>query len=141
MYILDLVEAIINQIQIASHCQELLHFYFIEYKKSEDKTFIELMDIQQDILDNSIKIRRDMMEQLKMEGWDEKMWCSVKHAFAAYWFSLEVHYAKPDNFAYKFLAQQTYEQMITILSLFVWVPEIVTCWRCLCDQLIEKNAW
>ena len=140
MYVLDLVEAITNQIQFASHCQELLHFYYTEYNKNEDKLFIWLMEIQQDLLDNSIIIRRRMMERLKTETTDEKMRCSLKHAISAYWFALETHYANPDDFEYKYLAQLTYEQMMKCLSIFMWLPEIVTCWRCLCDQILEKNG-
>ena len=141
MYVLDLVEAIINQIQFASHCQVLLHFYFTEYQKDKDQIFIDLMDIQQDLLDSSIKLLRDMMNRLKTDTTDEKMWCSLKHSMATYWFALEVHYANPEDFWYKFLTQQAYEQMVSVLSIFMWLPEIVTCWRCLCDQIIEKNGW
>lgn len=141
MYVLDLVEAIINQIQLASHCQELLHFYFTEFKKEEDKKFLELMDIQQELLDDSLIMRREMMNRLKTETSDVKYWCSLKHAMSAYWFSLEVHYANPDDFQFKYMAQKTYEQMMIVLSLFMGLPEIVTCWRCLCDQIIEKNGW
>lgn len=81
-----------------------------------------------------------MMEKLKTENSDHNSWCSMKHAMATYWFMLEVHYANPEDLQFKYLAQQAYEHMVTILSIFLWVPEIVTCWRCLCDQLIEKDA-
>lgn len=84
MYILDLIEAIINQIQFASHCQELLHYYFTEYQKLQDPLLMDVMDTQQELLDSSIKIRRDMMERLKTENGDEKMWCSLKHALSSY---------------------------------------------------------
>jgi tRNA A37 threonylcarbamoyladenosine dehydratase len=84
MYVLDLIEAITNQIQLASHCQELLHYYFIEYQKKQDPLLIEYMDIQQELLDDSIEIRRRMMNKLKTENSDEKMWCTLKHAISAY---------------------------------------------------------
>ena len=119
MYILDLIEAIINQIQLASHCQELLHFYYTEYQAKKDTTLLSLMDIQQELLDNSIEIRRGMMKKLETESTDKKMWCSVKHSLSAYGFALEVLYANPEDFEFKYLAQQTYEQLMKILSLFI----------------------
>ena len=140
MYVLDLVEAIINQIQFASHCQELLHFYYTEYNKENNPVFIWLMDIQTDLLEKSIKLRRDMMEKLKTDNTDKMMRCSLKHAMATYGFALEVHYANPEDLPYRHLAQQAYEQMIMVLSIFLWVPEIVTCGRCLCDQITEQKA-
>jgi len=141
MYILDLVEAIINQIQLASHCQELLHFYSAELQRTTDDVYWWMMDIQQDLLDKAVDMRRVMMEKLKTENSDEKMWCSLKHALSAYWFMLEVSYANKTDLAYKILAHQAYEQLMKVLSIFMWLDEIVTCGRCLCDQITEDANW
>jgi hypothetical protein len=57
-WVMDLIEAIINQIQLASHLQEL-----IDFEESDNL-------VNKFLLDQSVKLRRDMMSQLPVENQD-----------------------------------------------------------------------
>lgn len=146
-YILDLVEVIINQIQMSSHLQELINVSSIDMKSyidegkhdealTENKKYIEYKYL----LEDSIKIRRDSMEKLMKEfKGNYKYRCLFKHSLSSYWFMTEVQYAT--KWTYDTLQQDCYEQMIKIISMFLELDEIVTCWRCAMDMLEDKMAY
>jgi len=69
-WVMDLIEAIINQIQLASHLQEL-----IDFEESDNL-------VNKFLLDQSVKLRRDMMSQLPVENQDYR--CALKHALASW---------------------------------------------------------
>ena len=80
----DAIEYLFNQIAIASHCQELINNKYIDYETEVDDILAagiknEISDLEE-LLKISVKMRRDMMLQIKSE-WDcnHEMWCLVKH--------------------------------------------------------------
>lgn len=87
--ILDSIELISNQIALASHCQELINTYTIDYEKekyqSEKDKIIKKIDQQFSILTKSIDMRRELTNQIKSEfDTEPKLWCSFKHGIASY---------------------------------------------------------
>jgi hypothetical protein len=87
--ILDSIETLINLIALCSHSQELLNTYVYDHKESTDAKKREelegLIDIQYQILNDTIDMRRDLTSQIKLEfDSNEKMRCSFKHAIAMY---------------------------------------------------------
>ena len=137
-YIYDLMEAITNQIQIASHLQELITNDRSDFNIDKDnKEILSRISINAMLLEQSISIRRDMMKKLEQEfSSDHKYWCLFKHALASRWFSLEVTYANND---YVTISQRVSEQMFMIVSQFLWT-KLTNCWRCLLDSISNNNV-
>lgn len=142
--IIDSIEFLSNQIALASHCQELIHNYISEINleattDTQKDELIKKIDQQKSILESAIDMRRNFTKKLfnSISGWDHKMRCSFKHAVASYWYSVELRYANMWDFDYEVMCQNAYEQLISVASLFFWLDDIVTCWRCLVDQLKE----
>lgn len=143
---LDAIELITNQIALTSHCQELINTYSIDYEKehyqsNKEKIAVKI-DQQFEIMSKAIDMRRELTNQIKEEfDTEPKMRCSFKHAVAAYGFATELAYAYKDTdkapFYQKF-QQQSYEQLMKVASLFLWLEEILSCGRCLLEALQAK---
>lgn len=152
-WIIDAINFIQEQIALASHCQELIHYYDNEIANLEPESHdidptspnnpILKRWVQQDILDSVNHQRRSMMKMIEESfQWNHLHRCQLKHAIASYQFATEVLYAQPnDGIAYKkfeHIQKMAYENMIGVLSLFTNQEEFVTCWRCLDDMLSGK---
>lgn len=142
-WLLDSIMFCIEQIALVSHLQENINVYVIDLQTTEDKEekqkLMEKIQQQQEIRDNAIQQRRDMMSYIESEfDCDKHLWCCLKHAIAAYGYSTEVFYAWTSTLP---LQQEAYKNMISVLSLFVW-EEMVQCSRCLQDALdSNKTKW
>lgn len=144
-WLIDAVNLICEEIALVSHCQELINSYKFDMENAESweeiTKIMRKLEDQEDIMHSAINTRRSVMSVIYEEyKWDHNMRCSLKHAIWAYQFATECLYANPNSWTLKNLQQKCYEDMISILSLFCWIDEMVTCSRCLQDELdANKN--
>jgi hypothetical protein len=133
-HILDQVELIGNQIALWSHLQELIFSIENDIKYKDGDTEQEKMKIIQlkSLLKWSTDDRRFAMRNLW--EWDKNYWCALKHAIAMYQFSTEVYQATEAEGDLE-IQKSSYSKMIMILSLYLWLDEVVLCGRCLSDKL------
>lgn len=143
-WIIDAINFIQEQIALASHCQELIHYYESKINETTDREVqqLHLLNrwIQQQILDSAMQARRTMMKVIQEKYKGNHLYrCQLKHAIAAYQFATEVMYANVDCWEFTRMQSMAYENMIGVLSLFTNQEEFVTCWRCLDDMLYSKK--
>lgn len=146
--VIDLVEVIKEQLAIYSHLQEL-------YKEVVDNInavidswanadYIEELRLEAFRLRNDIKDvyerRRNTMAELKKLAikYDKKCHCLLKHAIKEWGIAEEVWNTDMDNETYEALMLDAENYMYKVLSQYLWT-EIVTCWRCLTDELLPSN--
>ena len=138
--VLDAVELIANQIAIGSHCQELINEYITDYELEPSEELKQKIINQENILAQSISMRRMVMENLLeiFESSDKNMRCTFKHAVASYMFATECVQAAT-SICRSDVQQKAYLQMIQVLSMFLGVePQL--CGRCLQDILSGKQC-
>ena len=84
--IMDAIELATNQIQLASHLQELIDFDYsdLEVEENDDKRTKIIERIQKNnlMLQHAVSLRRDVMShiQAKVENFDQDYRCAFKHA-------------------------------------------------------------
>lgn len=149
-FIIDAIEFITNQIWLTSHYQEIIFSLQqeIEELPVQDSATIAEISLQIDeieqLLSNSISLRRDMMTEIWSQYPNRKeMRCAVKHVIANYGYSCELYYANlasPSRSFYRKNMINSYRQMIATVSLWLWLDWIEICWRCMADAL-ESQGW
>lgn len=138
----EVIELIANLIASYSHHNEIAHSLddeIIELDEANKDVPIELTEKVQwhyDKMEQLLKDRRKAMQVLKWmaKNVDNEMWCLVKHSIACYQFSQELLNTNMNDVDYIELADNAYRYMYECISKFLWV-ELVTCWRCLKDEL------
>lgn len=142
--VVDIVEMIKEQLAIYSHLQEL-------YKEVVDNIDLAIRhwasDTQINELTNEATMlrkeiedvynrRQKTMAELKKLAinYDRKIHCLLKHAIKEWWIAEEVWNTDKDNEAYESLMLAAEHFMYKVLSRYLGT-EIVTCWRCLADEL------
>lgn len=142
--VVDIVEMIKEQLAIYSHLQEL-------YKEVVDnidnaisnwasENQINALTTEAQNLRNNIKDsyarRQQAMAMLRSQAvkYDRKCHCLLKHAIKEWWIAEEVWNTDKDNDTYEALMLAAENYMYKVLSQYLGT-EIVTCWRCLADEL------
>lgn len=145
-YLFDAIELLQNSIAICSHAQELINVYNVDYSTAEDeeaKEIYEKIQEQTEILGDALTFRREIQKQIFSEwDWDHKVWCQFKHAVALHGYAVECWYANLENDSAPFWSikmQEAYELMVKVMSKFLGADEMVTCGRCLLDQLNDAK--
>lgn len=143
--ILDTIDLISNLASVPSHSQEVLRELRKEFEITgldETKENIEILEILE--LD-SLKLRRDIMTQIleELDG-DSKYWCLMKHLIVSYGLSqelLQANYSNKSEEKYKNFTDRSFQLLLVGLKLFLKLPEIPTCSRCLSDatQSIKQS--
>ena len=138
----ELIELIANLIASYSHHSELYNSLQSDLVHPELYTDGQIDDMQQQSfwhytkMESLLEERRLAMRKLKEMAieCDDHMRCLVKHSIASYQFSQEVLNTNMSDLDYVHLAETAYQYMYECISKFLWV-EIVTCARCLQDEL------
>ena len=138
----ELIELIANLIAGYSHHSELYNSIQSDLVHPELFTEWQIEQMQEDSIwhygkmTSLLEERRLAMRKLKSMAveCDDHMWCLVKHAIASYQFSQEILNTNMDDLDYIHIAETAYRYMYECISKFLWV-EIVTCARCLQDEL------
>ena len=138
--VFDLVEAIFHEIAFQSHCNENLHDTMNDIESTSD--IWELTKLNENaeeinwLLNDSIQLRRDLMNKLK-EQYVTNMnyWCALKHSIASWWYINECF--QTDTSYARLLKRET-DKMISTLAKFLWI-DITNCMRCLWDSLLNYN--
>lgn len=141
----ELIELIANLIASYSHHNELYNSIQSDMEHKELFDEEELRKMEQDSVWHAMKMeslleeRRLAMRKLKEMAvdCDDKMRCLTKHSIASYQFSQELWNSDVDNLDYLHLAETSYQYMYECVSKFLGVT-LVTCARCLEDELAEK---
>lgn len=145
--VIDLVEVIKEQLAIYSHLQELYKEVVdnIESWMANWASENYLNELQQKAtelhkeLKHVYNRRQQSMNELKKlaKTYDHKARCLTKHAIKEWGIAEEVWNTDMDNLIYEQLMLDAETFMYKCLSTFLWT-EIVTCWRCLSDELDNK---
>lgn len=141
----ELIELIANLIASYSHHNELYNSIQSDLMDPELYTISQREEMEDESIWHYNKMtslleeRRLAMRKLKAMAvnCDDKMRCLVKHSIASYQFSQELLNTNMDDLDYIHLAETAYRYMYECISKFLWV-EIVTCGRCLQDELADK---
>ena len=139
--VFDLVEAIFHEIAFQSHCNENIHNRMGDIKATNDDKEIrrlnsEIIELSY-LLNESIQIRRDMMNKLKEQyGWNMEFWCTLKHAIASRWYINECFQS---DTLYAMLLKRETDKMVSILAKFLKM-DITNCMRCLWDSILNNNT-
>ena len=144
--VVELIEVIANQIASYSHHYEIYNslqsdlldrdqFPEEEVERMEEESSYHLFEMQK-----LTEQRRKTMRMLKEKAVDynEQRHCLVKHAIATYQFAQEVLATDINNADYIQLAEEASRYMYKCVSKYLWV-DVVTCWRCLADELAENK--
>lgn len=142
----ELIELIANLIASYSHHNELYNSLQSDLEHLDLFTDEQVGEMQKDSMRHYEKMtslleeRREAMRKLKEEAveCDDHLRCLVKHSIASYQFSQEVLNTNMDDVVYTHLAEAAYQYMYECVSKFLWV-DLVTCWRCLQDELNLKK--
>lgn len=142
----ELIELIANLIASYSHHNELCNSIQSDLKHPELFTDEQIGQMIEDSkrhyekMTSLLEERRLAMRKLKEEAveCDDHLWCIIKHSIASYQFSQEILNVDMDNIDYVHLAEAAYQYMYECISKFLWV-DLVTCWRCLQDELDLKK--
>lgn len=133
-FILDLVEAIANEITFLSHCNENITGLVQLWTEIDDKDKEDLDDLYY-LRDQSLDNRRYLMTMLKDNvKWNMKYWCMLKHAIASWAFITEVEQA---DFTYHTALIRETEKMAMVLSKFTGIA-MTNCLRCFNDAMFTK---
>lgn len=142
----EVIELIANLIAAYSHHNELYNSLQTEiahpdqYSWDSINAMIEESQWHYNKMSSLLEERRKAMRQLKAMARqaDDTMRCIVKHSIACYQFSQELLNTDMDNMDYIELAEHANVYMYECISKFLWV-ELVTCGRCLNDELSDLN--
>lgn len=127
--IIDAIEFIANQISLASHYQEII--FSLQQEAEElpvkDAAAVAEISLQMDeveqLLANSIALRRDMMSEIAAQYPHRKeLRCAVKHVIGNYGYACELYYANLNTTSrgfYKKSLINSYRQMIATVSLWL----------------------
>lgn len=146
--VVDLIEMIKEQLAIYSHLQELYKEVIdnidaaVSSWASEDyidELRTEALHIRNNIIDAYNRRQKAMAELKKLAvKYDRKCHCLLKHAIKERGIAEEVWNTDKDNDVYEALMLAAENYMYKVLSQYLWT-EIVTCWRCLTDELLPSN--
>ena len=139
----ELIELIANLIASYSHHNELYNSLQSDLERLDIFTDEQIAQMENDSewhynkMESLLEERRLAMRKLKEMAieCDDHMWCLVKHAIASYQFSQELLNTKMDDLDYIYLAETAYQYMYECVSKFLWIKTLVTCARCLEDEL------
>jgi len=139
----ELIELIANLIASYSHHNELYNSLQVDLNNRKIFSEDEAADLEEQSIWHETKMeslleeRRLAMRKLKEMAieCDDHMRCLVKHAIASYQFSQELLNTKMDDLDYIHLAETAYQYMYECVSKFLWIKTLVTCARCLEDEL------
>lgn len=147
--VIDLVELIKEDLAIYSHLQELYKEVNDELNNAERNWLwqeeINALQSKGIVLWGELKEiykqRQNAMQELKKlaVNYDKEMWCLVKHSIKMWWMAEEVWNTDMNNIDYENLMIGAEDYMYRVLSRFLWT-EIVTCWRCLLDEMRKSDA-
>lgn len=142
--VVDLVEVIKEQQAIYSHLQELYKEVVDNIDAATaswasqdyiDELVLEARSLRRDIIDAYDRRQKAMAELKKLAiNYDRKCHCLLKHAIKEWGIAEEVWNTDKDNDVYEALMLDAENYMYKVLSKYLWT-EIVTCWRCLADEL------
>lgn len=138
----EVIELIANLIASASHHYELYMSLQTDishtelYTQEQVNQMVEESNWHYNKMLELIEERRKAMRVLKWmaKECDDKLWCICKHSIANYQFSQELRHSDMSNMDYMELAEKASQYMYECISKFLWV-KLVTCWRCLKDEL------
>lgn len=144
--VVELIEVIANQIASYSHHYEIYNslqsdlldrdqFPEEEVERMEEESSYHSFEMQK-----LTEQRRKTMRMLKEMAVDynEQRWCITKHSIATYQFAQEVLATDMNNEDYIQLAEEASRYMYKCVSKLLWI-DIVTCGRCLQDELSEQS--
>ncbi len=146
--VVDLVEMIKEELAIYSHLQELYKEVVDNIDKAnEDNADDEILGSLikeawelKDKIKNAYSRRQKAMNELKWLAinYNHKAWCLVKHSIKEWWIAEEVWNTDMNNLVYEEIMLDAESFCYKCLSLFLGT-EIVTCLRCLTDELLSYN--
>ncbi len=132
-WLIDAVEYIWQLLAYTSHMQEIIDWYW----ENEDITIEDFQFAVQEV-QVATRQRREMMQVImQVFEWNDKYRCAVKHSIFAYTLSTEILYSDMNNKVFAEAQKTSSERMYKTISKFIWT-EIVTCGRCLSDQIEKK---
>lgn len=133
-YLIDLIELIWNDIALLSHYQELMN----SYEKEDMTEYQELYEKSIEVLDRRRECMK-LLETITNKPVNQQYRCIVKHSISSYQFATECLYADINNTKIREIQQRAYETMIENMCKYLWIDEIVSCWRCMTDKLLDHN--
>lgn len=134
-WLIDSVEYIGQLLAYSSHMQEIVDWYW-----ENDDISIEDFQFAISEVQRTTVARREMM-QVIMDTfwWNDKYWCALKHSIFAYTLATELLYSDMNNKSFAEAQKMASERMYKVISKFIWT-EVVTCGRCLSDQIDKKTS-
>lgn len=144
--VVELIEVIANQIASYSHHYELYNSIETDLMDSDQFPAEEVEKMQEESnfhyyeMQKLTEQRRSAMRLLR-DLWpspDNQWHCIVKHAIASYQFTQELLATDFENEDYIKLAEMASQYMYSCVSKYLWI-DIVTCGRCLADELAENK--
>jgi len=134
-WLIDAVEYIGKLLAYSSHMQELVDWYWENPDITIDDFQFAIAEVQRATVS-----RREMM-QVIMDTFsgNDKYWCAVKHSIFAYTLATELLYSDMNNKTFAESQKMASDRMYKTISKFIWT-EVVTCWRCLSDQVDKKET-
>lgn len=142
--VVDLVECIKEQLAIYSHLQELYKEIVDDIDKAVsdwvgdgyiNELTTKAQSLKYEIKDCYTRRQKAMQELKKLaKDYDQEMHCLLKHAIKEWWIAEEVWNTDMDNEVYESLMLDAENFMYKVLSRYLWT-DIVTCWRCILDEL------
>lgn len=142
----EAIELIANQIASFSHHREIYNSLETDLAHPELFTEEQIEEKQSEAYWHFEKLislteeRRKTMRALKSmaRNANDELRCIVKHSIWSYQFAQELLATDFNNIDYIELAEKASQYMYECISKFLWI-EIVTCWRCLSDELAWEN--
>lgn len=138
----EVIELIANLIASFSHHWEIYNSLETDLAHPELFTEEQIEEKQNEAYWHFEKLmslteeRRKAMRVLKSMARtaNDELWCITKHSIASYQFAQELLATDFNNMDYIELAEKASQYMYECVSKFLWV-DIVTCGRCLSDEL------
>lgn len=133
-WLIDAIEYIWQLLAYCSHLQEIVDSFW-----ENDVISIEDYQLAIDWIKSATADRRQMMQKIMDDyNGNNKLWCAVKHSIFAYTLATELLYADMNNDTFRQTQKSAAIRMYNTVSAFIWT-EVVSCWRCLSEQIDEKN--
>jgi hypothetical protein len=134
-WLIDSIEYIWQLLAYCSHLQELVDSYW-----ENDEITIEDYQFAIEWIKSATVDRRQMMQKI-MDDYkgNNKLWCAVKHSIFAYTLATELLYADMNNTTFRQNQKSASIRMYSTISAFIGA-DIVSCWRCLSEQLDKEEV-
>lgn len=140
--VVEVLELIANLIATTSHHYEIYQSLQTDlahpelYSKEQMNDMVENSKWHYDKLVELIDKRREAMRILKWIAvkYNSELHCILKHSIACYQFAQELWNVDMKNEDYMAMAEYTSKYMYECASKYLWV-EVVTCGRCITDEL------